>query len=244
MKAGVRISPCGVLMVPVRPLASASTVPTVNEKPVMKRPRHARPAASRPVAHSRSAHSTAPEGHGSRQARQQSGTAKCLYLGQPHHARCGGPQHSLRDPRSGMPPAATNAVASSSSARPPSGPTITSTSPSTGSSPATSQSEASSCSTKVSAGSPILSASSAVVSGGLTRGTRKRLDCFVASRTMLRQRASARSTLSGAHLTTDRDACQGTISSTPSSVSISRASSDRSPLASAWTTVNRSGRSE
>ena len=73
----------------------------------------------------------------------------------------------------------------------------------------------------------------------LTTGHQARRACFAASRAVERQRSSARSPRAPSQRTTHRAADQGTISSTPTSVSISTASSPRSPLASAWTTTIR-----
>ena len=127
---------------------------------------------------------------------------------------------------------------------PPSGPMIISTDPAAGRSIPTRESAAPSCSTRARSTEPILATSSRVDTGSATPGTRSRRHCLAASRATERHRASDRSARSAVHRTTDRDAAHGTISSMPSSVSISTASSARSPLARACAAMNRSGRDE
>ena len=63
--------------------------------------------------------------------------------------------------------------------------------------------------------------------------------CLAASRAVEPPRSQRRSRALPSQRTTHRGADQGTISSTPTSVIISTASSPRSPLASAWTTTIR-----
>ena len=72
---------------------------------------------------------------------------------------------------------------------------------------------------------------------GSTRGNHARRACFAASRAVVRQRASDFSARSPRQTATDRDAAHGTMVATPTSVRTSTASSPRSPLGSAWTTV-------
>ena len=82
-------------------------------------------------------------------------------------------------------------------------------------------------------------ATSRVVASAAITGNRARRDCLPLSRAIDRQRSSAFSPRSARHWVTDRDADQGTISSTPTSVRTSTARSPRSPLASACTTTRR-----
>ena len=87
-----------------------------------------------------------------------------------------------------------------------------------------------------------MASSSRVETASGTDGTCSRRDCFAASRTVDRQRDKDFAARSPDHRTTEREAIQGMISATPASVSISIASSERSPLASACTaTIRRRG---
>ena len=72
-----------------------------------------------------------------------------------------------------------------------------------------------------------------------TSGTHARRLCLAASRAVRRHFSSALSPRAPCHCAIDRAAAHGTISSTPSSVIVSTASSARSPLGSAWTTTRR-----
>ena len=78
---------------------------------------------------------------------------------------------------------------------------------------------------------------SAVDTTPLTDGTRRR-DCRAADRATARQRRRPLSTLAGpSQRATQRDACQATNASAPTSVASSIASSERSDFGSACTTV-------
>src|SRR4051812_16397692 len=122
---------------------------------------------------------------------------------------------------------------------PPSGPTTSSTSPSAGRARPAKGVRASSCSTTASAAPATRVRTSAPDASGATTGTRARRDCLAAARTVCSHLRRDRSPRSPFHTTTLRAACQGTTSSTPSSVAASTARSSRSPLASAWTSTNR-----
>ena len=76
-----------------------------------------------------------------------------------------------------------------------------------------------------------------MVAISVTSGSHVRRDCFPDSRAVARQRASDFAARSPRQVPTHRAAAQGTILSTPTSVSTSTASSARSPLGIACTTV-------
>ena len=78
---------------------------------------------------------------------------------------------------------------------------------------------------------------SAVVASGRTSGNHARRACFAAARAASSQRRQDRSARSPRQWVTQCAAAHGTITSTPISVSSSTASSPRSPLGRAWTTV-------
>ena len=71
----------------------------------------------------------------------------------------------------------------------------------------------------------------------VTSGIHARRDCLAASRAVARHFASERAPRSALPHGTQRAAAQGMIRSTPTSVISSTASSPRSPLGMAWTTV-------
>ena len=71
----------------------------------------------------------------------------------------------------------------------------------------------------------------------MTSGIQARRDCLAASRAVSRHLASERSPRAPCHTGMQRAAAHGTIRSTPTSVISSTASSPRSPLGMAWTTV-------
>ena len=137
--------------------------------------------------------------------------------------------------RSGSTPNAS----SSASVIPPSGPTTMTMSPLSGASTDDSGAAADSCSTTGSAASAMSATTSRVEARSRTSGMRSRRACFAASRAVERHRVSALSARSPRSCTTHRDADQGTITSAPTSVSSSTASSPRSPLGSACTTTIR-----
>ena len=125
-------------------------------------------------------------------------------------------------------------LASSSWLSPPSGPTTSTTRPARGRAPSPSAvlsgTVAPSCSTHATsapATTPVMAPRSATAA---TTGHQVRRDCLAASRATASHLARPRSTLSPLHLLTQRSACHGTISSTPTSVSRSTASSPRSPF--------------
>ena len=70
-------------------------------------------------------------------------------------------------------------------------------------------------------------------------GEASRRDCLPASRAVDRHLPAPSRPRSPFHRVMQRAACQGTIASTPVSVIVSTATSPRSPLGSAWTTVMR-----
>ncbi len=78
-----------------------------------------------------------------------------------------------------------------------------------------------------------------LVAASATSGNRTRRDCLPASRAVARHLASAFAPRSPFHWVMQREADHGTIASTPTSVMVSTASSPRSPLGSACTTVSR-----
>jgi len=135
---------------------------------------------------------------------------------------------------------ASRSVVSSSSPMPPSGPTKRKTSPRKSTSRI--DSVASSCRTNMLADS-VRSASSAtnwrVVSGPRICGMRSRLDCFAAASAAACHLARAFGAFFPSHLATQRSACQAMISSAPACVARSTASSARSDLGIACTTVTR-----
>ena len=141
--------------------------------------------------------------------------------------------------RTGSAPTAANA-ASSSSLIPPSGPTTMTISPRPGTGRSASGPEAASCSTTGTDGVASRPTTSSVVDHSATSGNHGRRACLAASRAVaapLRQRLVARGR--PATPRREREAAHGTIRSTPTSVSISTASSPRSPLGMAWTTTTR-----
>ena len=74
---------------------------------------------------------------------------------------------------------------------------------------------------------------------GATAGSHDRIDCLIASRTIVAQRWRPFSAFGPSQRETERAAAHGTIASTPSSVAACTASSSRSPFASACTSVIR-----
>ena len=138
--------------------------------------------------------------------------------------------------RTARTPAASNA-ASSSSAIPPSGPTTTTIEPVAGTDRSANASTASSWSTTARSAAASSATTSAVVASGATVGNHERRACLAASRAVADHFACDLVARSPRQTATDRDAAHGTIMSTPISVSISTASSPRSPLGSACTTV-------
>ena len=143
--------------------------------------------------------------------------------------------------RSGSAPTAENA-SSSSSVMPPSGPTTMTISPRPGTGTSASGPDAASCSTTRTDALASSATTSSVVARSATVGNHERRDCLAASRAAERHLASDFSTRSPFQRAIEREADQGTITSTPTSVSISTASSPRSPFGSACTTISR-GRS-
>ena len=75
------------------------------------------------------------------------------------------------------------------------------------------------------------------MASGVTVGSHERRDCLAASRAVACHFACDFAARSPFQTATEREAAHGTIRSTPTSVSTSTASSPRSPLGSAWTTV-------
>ena len=104
-----------------------------------------------------------------------------------------------------------------------------------------SRSSASSCRTNAAAAPAIRRATVAVDSSGApaTTGSHGRRACLAASRAVAAHFSRARTPRSPRHWATERDAAQGTISSTPTSVIACTASSPRSPLAMPCTTTMR-----
>ena len=201
MKAGVRmIGPCGVWMTPVRPRAPLSRPGCRRSKPT-----------------------SATRGHG-------------LQLRQRDHTSGGRAQHRVRRSGQDFPPACRECFASSASVRTALRARSTNMiSPNCRRHRKRGQRARSAVSWQHRSASgrlarPAATSSAVVASASDTVGTRNRRHCLAASRAVARQRVRPRSTRSGGQRTTDRSACQGTISSMPSSVSISTASSARSPF--------------
>ncbi len=133
-------------------------------------------------------------------------------------------------------PAVRNTV-SSSSVRPPSGPTMSTTSPDSGNCTVRSAEDAASSSTSAAEDLPTSPTTSAVEARSVTDGTNGRRDCLAAARAANRHFCTPCAARSADHRTTHRCAAHGTRVSTPASVASSTASSPRSPLGIAWTSV-------
>ena len=122
---------------------------------------------------------------------------------------------------------------------PPSGPTTMTISPRPGTGRSASGPEAASSSTTGTDASRSSPTTWSVVTTSATSGNHERRDCLAASRAVLRHLASALACLSPRQTDTELEAAHGTITSTPTSVSISTASSPRSPFGIACTTTTR-----
>ena len=125
----------------------------------------------------------------------------------------------------------------SASVIPPSGPTTTIRSPDGGGSSVPRLWAAPGSSTTAQAAFSIIAATSAAEAGSVTSGIQARRDCLAASRAVARHLATERSPRAPCQTGTQRAAAHGTMRSTPASVISSTASSPRSPLGMAWTTV-------
>ena len=139
--------------------------------------------------------------------------------------------------RTASTPAARNAT-TSPSVSPPSGPTTTATVPVDGMDSSASGLRDCSCSTTARSASASSPQTSRVVIRSVTSGTCGRRDCLLAAWAADRHFATPLAMRSSRQRVTQRDAAQGTIRSTPSSVARSTASGPRSPLGSACTRTN------